>query len=447
MDSPAKIRIRSRLGKYRVEKVLAQGHYADVFQAYDTVEGIRVALKIPRGRPTDKGSVEEFKHEVRLTAPLDHPNILPIKNADFIGNHFVVASVLGDCALHERLSRRLSLAKALSYSEQILAGLAHAHAHRILHGDVKPENFILFGDRLRLTDFGIAKIALRTMQASGSGTIGYMSPEQALGRPSLRSDVFAAGLVLYRLFAGIVPEWPFDWPPPGFEQRIKNKLHPDLIEVLRRSLRIDPRQRYADARQMSTAFQAVLPRALKYRGSRKRTRKTRTASDWRQVKLRHFVRRYGRKLELAHECSRCHHPVAESMLACPWCGTGRATHRGETTLPARCPRCRRGVKLDWRYCPWCYGESIGPQSTRSFRDRRYSARCPNASCSRREVWPFMRYCPWCRVKVKRPWSIPEKSERCPHCKWGALSEYWKTCPWCAKSLNGSHSRSGSRVRR
>ena len=90
---------------------------------------------------------------------------------------------------------------------------------RVLHCDIKPENFILFADgTLKLTDFGIAKIARRTIEASGSGTVGYIAPEQALGRPSFRSDVFSLGLIFYQMFTKKLPQWPFAWPPPEYQR-------------------------------------------------------------------------------------------------------------------------------------------------------------------------------------------------------------------------------------
>lgn len=198
---------RQSLGKYRIERRLAEGGFAVVYQALDQVEGIRVALKIPRQNMLTKGVLEDFRQEVRLAAKLDHPNILPLKNAEFIGEHFVVVFALGERTLADRLVSRLGLRSALDYSEQMLEAVAHAHRHRIIHCDVKPENLILFANnRLRLTDFGIAKLALRTVRASGSGTMGYMAPEQAMGKPSFRSDVFATGLIIYRMLSGHLPE-------------------------------------------------------------------------------------------------------------------------------------------------------------------------------------------------------------------------------------------------
>lgn len=443
MGQASRLKIRGRLGKYRVEKRLAQGGFADVFQAYDTVEGIRVALKVPQQEILTPAILEDFKKEVRLTARLDHPNILPIKNASYIDGHFVIACHLGQGTLADRLRRRLSLEKAFRYAEQVLAALAYAHSHRVLHCDVKPENILLFpGDRLRLTDFGLARISVRSLLASGSGTLGHMAPEQAMGRPSARSDVFSAGLLLYHMFAGELPDWPYIWPPPRYEQA-KQRLHPDLLELMRKSLQLEPRRRFEDAEQMERALRRLKLRTLAFQRGKRRARSgtNGASSDWREVRLRQFLRRYKSTLDCSQACARCGGPVAEAMLACPWCGRARATvDAAETRHPANCPRCKRGAKLDWRFCPWCHGPGIGPLATRSYSDKRYSARCANRACPRRELMPFMRYCPWCRTKVRKPWPIPGKEDRCKSCRWGVLTEYWTTCPWCTRPLSKSPTR-------
>lgn len=435
----AEIRPRQKLGKYRVEKRLASGGFADVFQAFDTVEGIRVALKIPQRKLVNKELVEDFLNEVRLHARLDHPNILPIKNADWIEGRLVIASQLGDGTLDERLRRRLSLERALEYTDQLLAGLAHAHSQRVLHCDLKPDNFILFGDRrLRLTDFGLAKIALRTMNASGSGTVGFMAPEQAMGRPSPRSDVFSAGLVIYRMLSGKLPEWPFQPPLPGSE-RLRQRLPPQLIAFLERSLRLDSQRRFEDAEHMLQAFRALRGRALRPLRRRRRAA-TDKNPDWRALRIKHFNRTFRTALEAVHACARCAGPLSESMQACPWCAASHKTHRGETRFPARCPRCKRGVKLDWKHCAWCYGPSIGPNGSRTWSDRRYVIACQNKACERRELLPFSRYCPWCRTKVRKPWKIEHTRDRCPRCGWGVLGDHWSSCPWCTHKLRTSKVR-------
>ena len=265
------IRARQRLGKYRIEKRLSEGGFANVYRAFDTIEGVHVALKIPRDQKLTDDAMKDFRREVRLAAKLEHPNILPLKDASVIGDHFVIAFPLGERTLADRLSKRLSLKSALSLTEQILQALAYAHQQRIIHCDVKPENMVLFpGEKLKLGDFGIAKFAQKTIQGSGTGTIGYMAPEQAMGKPSQRSDVFSAGLIIYRMLTGEWPEWPYTWPPAGI-RRLRNRIHPDFIAFLQKAIDPDPRRRFRDAEQMRNAFLRLKPRVLTY-AERRRSR-------------------------------------------------------------------------------------------------------------------------------------------------------------------------------
>jgi len=431
------LRVGRKLGKYRIERRIAQGPFATVFCAYDTIEGVRVALKIPHAHLMDAQFLEDFRKEVRLLVHLDHANILPVKNAAFIDGHFVIAFPLGERTLAERMQNRMSLRTALDLADQALDAVAHAHSRRIIHCDIKPENFLLFSDsRLRLADFGIAKVALRTMDASGSGTIGYVAPEQAMGRPSFKSDVFSLGLVFYRMLSGSLPQWPFEWPPPGFA-RLRAKVHPDLVKLIRRSIEVDPDRRFRDAGFMLAEFRKVKRRALTFTAARRRRRKNNGAArDWKEVRRKQFQRAFGRELETRHACRRCKGPVSEAMRHCPWCGVARKTIRDETRFPARCPRCGRGVKADWKYCAWCYGRGFDDVSAREYPDRRYNGRCSSPGCTRRVLMPFMRYCPWCRRAVQRKWKIPGSSHKCPSCKWGVLPAYWSHCPWCGRSLAG-----------
>ncbi len=238
------LRAGQKLGKYRLLTKLSVGTFATVFRAYDTLEGVYVALKIPHPNLMNKESLADFTKEVKLAARLDHPNILGLKTADYIDGQLVIAFPLGEQSLDDRLAKRMSLRTALDLGEQLLRALAFAHENRVIHCDVKPDNLMLFSDnRLRLTDFGISKIAHRTISASGAGTVGYMAPEQAMGRPSARSDVFAAGIVLWQMFSGYLPEWPFEWPPPDYE-RMKRRVHPDMLAVLRRAMELKPSHRF-----------------------------------------------------------------------------------------------------------------------------------------------------------------------------------------------------------
>lgn len=248
------LRARQKLGKYRIEKRIAVGPRCAIYRAYDTIQGHRVALKIPHPDMMDEYFLSDFRREAQLATRMEHPNIVPILNASFIDEHFVIAMPLGLESLADRLARRVSADKALDWADQMLAALAYAHAHRIIHCDVKPDNFIVFPDnRLRLTDFGFSKVALRTVKASGSGTVGYLAPEQALGRPMFQSDVFSLGLVIYRLFSGHLPEWPYSWPPTGYG-RLRTRLRPGMLRWLRRSLELTPEERFEDAVEMQDAF-------------------------------------------------------------------------------------------------------------------------------------------------------------------------------------------------
>ncbi|MCA9185649.1 MAG: protein kinase [Pirellulaceae bacterium] len=424
---------RQRFDKYRIEGKLGEGGFAHVYRAMDTIEGVRVALKVPRPHLVNSDVLDDFRREVRLAAQLDHPNILQIKNASFVQDKFVIVYALGERTLDERMRTRISFDVMLDFAEQMLSAVAHAHHHRIIHCDIKPENMILFpNNRLRLADFGIARVAQRTLKASGSGTMGYMAPEQAMGRPSFRSDVFSLGLILWRMFTGQLPEWPFAWPPPG-DEKARRRLHPDLIRLLQRALEVDPRKRFADADQMLTAFRALKRRALMFRSKGPAVNGKRSGRDWKAVRRQQFQQQFGKLLQTNCNCEKCDGPVAEGMHWCPWCGKHRPTHTGYSSFPIHCPRCHRGMKLDWRYCPWCYGAGFEPQTLRRLSDARYNARCSNPACDRKLLMPFMRYCPWCRKKVRKKWTVAGATDKCKSCGWGFLPAYWSHCPWCGKS--------------
>lgn len=267
------LKSRQKLGKYRIERLLGSGGFANVYAAMDTVEGIRVALKIPHAAVVDGAVLEDFRHEVRLAVKLDHPNILGLRFAGHYEKEFIISFPLGDETLADRLSRRMSLETALDLTEQMLEAVAYAHRQKIIHCDIKPENFILFSDnRLKLTDFGIARVAQRTIKGGGTGTVGYMAPEQAMGKPSFRADVFSLGLIMCRMFSGVWPEYPFAWPTPG-HRRLRLKLHADLIDVMRRAMELNPRKRFRDGDQMLAAFMPAKRRSLKRDSDRKKKRR------------------------------------------------------------------------------------------------------------------------------------------------------------------------------
>ncbi|MDH5491774.1 MAG: serine/threonine protein kinase [Myxococcales bacterium] len=253
------------LGKYRIGAQLGEGGFAVVYKARDTVEGIDVALKVPRAQMLAGGSLDDLLKEVRITGRLEHPGILPIKNATFVEQQLVIAYPLGEKSLADRLRHRIASRTALDYGQQLLEAVAYAHSRRVIHCDINPNNVILFPDgTARLTDFGIARIALQTrmIHGSGTGTVGYIAPEQALGQPSFRSDVFSLGLIFFRLFSGVLPCWPYVWPMAG-SAKLRRKLRPEMIEFIRRAIEVNERRRFRNAIPMLSAFEKVRKRALR----------------------------------------------------------------------------------------------------------------------------------------------------------------------------------------
>ena len=394
-----------------------------------------VALKIPYAHLITEESLDSFRREVRLVAKLEHPHIQPLKYADFIDGHFVIVTALGLGTLDERLSKRLSAKTAVDFARQMIRAIAFAHENKIIHCDVKPDNFLLFPDnQLRLTDFGIARVAHRTLKGSGAGTVGYVAPEQAMGSPSFRSDVFSLGLLMHRMFTGKLPAWPFTWPFVGHD-KLQKTYAAELVELIRKSTELEAKRRYRDGVQMLSAFERIRhPLTTKRATSAKSKSRKDSTETWKEVRFREFQRKFRRLLETCHVCSTCDGPVSEPMLTCPWCGTSRKKHTDQSIrFPVACPRCRRGLKSDWKYCPWCFGAGFEPSTTRQLTDRRYIARCSNPSCSRKDLMAFMRYCPWCKVRVKRKWKLGEHSETCGSCGWGIASDFWTYCPWCSKA--------------
>ncbi|MEZ6061330.1 MAG: serine/threonine-protein kinase [Planctomycetaceae bacterium] len=265
-----RLKARQRIGKYRIERQLGAGAFASVYQAMDTIQGFRVALKIPHSSLVTQQVLQDFRNEIRTTARLEHRNILSLRDASVIDDRLVMVFALGQETLDERLTRRMSLETALEIAEQILEATAYAHHEKIVHCDIKPENVILFeGLHIRLADFGIAKVSQKTLQGSGTGTVGYMAPEQAMGRPSPRSDVFSIGLIIYRMVAGQWPEWPFNWPPPGY-QRLRGRVHPEFVAFLKRAIDPRPTRRFRDAVQMLSAFQRLKGKTLRHAKSRRK---------------------------------------------------------------------------------------------------------------------------------------------------------------------------------
>ena len=418
-----------RLGKYRLEKWLGEGGSCEVWKAKDCVEGITVALKIPLLDVNGERDSQSLFREIRLVTKLKHRHIMPVKNADIIKGHVVLATELSFKTLDD-CSRPMSVRRIISVITQVLDGLAYAHRSHLVHCDVTPGNIFLFpGGRTALGDFGISlQLKGRMKTVDEFGTPGYVSPEQAYGHPTYRSDCFAVGLILYEYLTGILPRWPFRWPWRG-HKRLRERTGTAMVKFMRKALSVDPDKRFANADQMLTALLQAVPRAqrkqlaVEFRDEKK--------GDWRRMRRETFISRYRKAFPVLFRCTKCGEPIAESMLICPWCGTADNRFDKRSQFSYICTRCHKGVLPEWRFCPWCYGPGFeSPSSVRS-AGVRYQARCRYCGG---KLMRFMRYCPWCRRKVRRPWRVRPFPEVCGRCGWSVDSAYWNYCPWCKQSL-------------
>lgn len=433
----------TRLGKYRLERRIGEGAFAAVWRARDTVEGRGVALKIALDSAVEAHGRDELQKEAQIAVRLAHPNIVAIRNADWIDGHFVLATELARRHLGDYSGARRSGRVALRVIRDIAAGLAHAHSLRVMHRDVKPENILIFADgRAALGDFGASRFTRgATREYTEAGTLGYMAPEQAYGRPTLSSDVFSLGLIAVELLAGALPAWPFDWPPPGmrrFEARVPAVLWP----VLRKAAEFEPERRYPDAGSFARALESAFARldaAGRKRVTRRRPRRPDPTPLAVQSEL--FRRRHGARLEMRFRCSRCDGAVAESMPICPWCGYAENSFAEITPYPLVCPDCERGVRAEWKACPWCYSGRLQSNGRKPRHDPKAERRCARRGCDG-QLRRFMRYCPLCKQKPGRPWRDPELSERCPRCRGSISRAFWPFCPWC-----GRRESAGSALRR
>lgn len=251
------LRVGSRLDKYRLTGRLGEGGFATVYSARDLVLDQNVALKIPESCwVEDEACLEDLHREVRILATLDHPGVVRLKDARMIGPHFVMVFPLGTESLSMRMTRRIGRPAAVDYAVQMIASVAYAHENKVLHRDIKPDNFICFGEsEVQLTDFGLARLQTIQHDVSGSGTLGYIAPEQAMGHPTYRSDVFSLGLVLYHLFSGEIPEYPFT-TLPGFH-RLRRGLSGPMVDVIKKSIDPTPSRRFRDAVAMHNAVQKL----------------------------------------------------------------------------------------------------------------------------------------------------------------------------------------------
>src|SRR5947208_11719070 len=274
------------IAQYTIVSKIGEGGMGEVYRARDTLLGRDVAIKVlPAAFSENSERLRRFEQEAQAAGALNHPNILSIYH---IGTHegapYIVSELLEGETLRERMAGgALQQRKAIDYGLQIAKGLAAAHEKGIVHRDIKPDNiFITDGGRVKILDFGLAKLTSATDGTSQTevptrkvntdpgtvmGTMGYMSPEQLRGKTAdHRSDIFSFGAILYEMLSGkrafrgdsmaetmsaILRE-----DPPDLS--VTNKtISPALERVVHHCLEKNPDERFHSARDLAFAIESL----------------------------------------------------------------------------------------------------------------------------------------------------------------------------------------------
>jgi len=259
-------------GRYRIVRKLGSGGMANVYLAEDEDLGRRVAIKILNDRyANDDLFIERFRREAKSAAALSHPNIVSVYDrGEAEGTYYIAMEVIEGRSLKELIMTRgpLPIPQALAYTHEMLEALRFAHRHGIIHRDIKPHN-ILIGERLKVTDFGIARAGASQMTEAGSimGTAQYLSPEQARGAPvTAASDLYSVGIVLYEMLTGKVPftgdsaieiAMKHLNEPPKPPSKIRPEISEELDAVVLRALSKNPEDRYQTAEEFSEDLHRV----------------------------------------------------------------------------------------------------------------------------------------------------------------------------------------------
>jgi hypothetical protein len=255
--------------RYRIHGLLGRGGMGEVYRADDLKLGQSVALKfLPRDVESDGGRRARFLDEVKIARQIAHPNVCRVYDVgDVDRRHFLSMEYVDGEDLAGLLFRigHLPKEKAVQIARQLCAGLAAAHEQGVLHRDLKPANVMIDGrGRAKIADFGLAVLGEGEGQERGVGTPAYMAPEQlAGGAATVKSDLYALGLVLYELFTG---HRPFTASSPQELARLQREstptnpsahiegFDPAVERVILRCLRGDPSERPSSALTVAAAL-------------------------------------------------------------------------------------------------------------------------------------------------------------------------------------------------
>jgi len=255
--------------RYKIENCLGTGGMSVVFKATDLRDGSTVAIKMLRDDVADdRESLEIFMNESKVVSMLSHPNIVSIRAVSFkTEKKYLVMEYIDGISLRTYMDKRgaLDFDEFISFSEQILAALEHAHSRGVVHRDIKPQNILVLKDGfIKVTDFGIAKVPEKnkgkTISDNAIGTVYYISPEQAAAKSTdSRSDLYSFGVMMYEMATGELPfddERPIsvlmmqihDKPLPP--RKINRSIPRGLEKLILTCMEKDPRRRYQTAKDI-----------------------------------------------------------------------------------------------------------------------------------------------------------------------------------------------------
>jgi serine/threonine protein kinase len=273
------------LGYYRMIEKIGAGGMGEVWKAEDTRLARTVAVKIlPPDVTSDQEAIARMRREARTAAQINSPNIATIYSFEEIGERlFIVMEYVDGEPLTKLIARGpMPEAELCRIGREVAEALAEAHAKGIVHRDIKPDNIMVSGRRVKVLDFGIAKqvtptagsndpTAYLTQQGMIIGTVQYMSPEQALGKAlDARTDIFSLGIVLYQAATGRLPfqgETATDTitrivrDEPVDPATVNRSLSPNLAKIIARCLRKPREQRFDSAADLASALESQMTKA------------------------------------------------------------------------------------------------------------------------------------------------------------------------------------------